>query len=116
MSSPCGQNFETMNRNLLKVARENRITWFEGIPFSDRKTDFEIRALVVPITGKELLLLPEGDRFRNNIQIYTQGDIRDNDVVIYMNQPFEVQTVFNWVEIYRTARAMRLDVGDEGNQ
>ncbi len=109
----CGQTFEFMNRMEILVARENRITWEEGIPHADRKTDFVIRGLIVPLTGKELLLVPEGDRYRYNTWVYTQGELRDNDLVIYAGQPFEVQVVTDWGS-YRQARAMRLDVGVVG--
>lgn len=111
----CGTTFELMNRQIIPVARENCITWAEGIPYADRKTDFELRGIIIPLTGRELLLVPEGDRFRLNIWVYTQGDLRDNDVVIHNGMPFEVQTVQNWTS-YRQARAMRLDVGDYGDQ
>ena len=111
----CGVTYQLMQRMLIPVARENRITWFEGIPYADRKTDFAVRGIIFPLTGKELLLVPEGDRFRQNIWVYTQEDIRDDDVIIHNDQPYEMQTVQNW-GTFKQGRAMRFDVGPLGNQ
>lgn len=111
----CGISFELMQRMAIPVVRENRITWAEGIPYSDRKTDFEVRGIIFPLNGRDLLLVPEGDRYSENVWVYTQGDIKVNDLLIYNGAPFEVQNVQNW-DSYRQGRAMRMDTGDLGNQ
>lgn len=111
----CGISYELMQRYCLKCARENSISWFEGIPYSDKKTDFEIRCIVFPLSGKELLLVPEGDRYRTNVWIYTQDNLKNNDVVIYKDEPYEVQSIQNWGSFIQ-ARGMRIDVGQLGQE
>jgi len=48
--------------------------WVEGA-----STDTEIQASIQPISGKELLSLPEGRRERENIKGYTSSEIRELD-------------------------------------
>lgn len=113
--SCCNNNvsYELMQRMVIPVQRENKVDWKEGLPYSTCKEEFQIRGIIFPITGRDLLLVPEGDRFQQNIWIYTQQDLRVNDVATYAGQPYEVQNVSNW-DSYNQARAMRLDVGPDG--
>jgi len=48
--------------------------WVDGA-----STDTEIQVSIQPISGKELLSLPEGRRERDNIKGYTSAEIRELD-------------------------------------
>lgn len=115
MSGCCGISYELMQRQEISVRREFKVNWSEGLPYAMDVKTFCFRGVMFPITGKELLLVPEGDRFRQNIWVFTQGDLRDNDLVTFCNNPYEVQTVEEWGS-FKRARAMRMDVGPDGDQ
>ena len=53
---------------------------------------------IQPITGNEILQVPEGDRQRDLYKIYTSYKLLKNDIVIRVSdsQEYEVQAVQNW--------------------
>lgn len=115
MNGCCGISYELMQKMVIPVRRECRITWDNGLTFANDVKNFDIKGIIIPLTGKELLLVPEGDRFRQQVWVYTQQEIRDNDSIIWDGYPYEVQIVENWGS-YRRSRAMKMDVGPEGDQ
>lgn len=77
--------------------------------------DCIIRASVQPVSGREILQVPEGDRFREHIFIYTHEDIQRDDTIIYNKREFEVQIVHDWEDqglqlAHKRARAVLKDV------
>lgn len=52
-----------------------------------------IRANVQPLTGKEILQLPEGDRLRESLKAFSTSEIRVNDIVTRNSKTYEVQRV-----------------------
>jgi len=67
------------------------------------------KASVQPLTGKEQLQLPEGDRNRQHLWIYTPFAVKENDVMVRMGTEYEVQVVEDWGS-YRKARGVKIDV------
>jgi hypothetical protein len=66
------------NENII-IVRPGTGTYTKGhfVPASD--TVIRIAANVQPVNGEELLLLPEGNRKRGTIKIYSETEIIDND-------------------------------------
>ena len=55
-----------------------------------------INANVQPLTGKEIEQLAEADRTKQHKKIFTEYAIQDNDIIIYKNIKYEVQSVEDW--------------------
>lgn len=53
---------------------------------------------IQPLNGKEIIQLPESDRIRQAVKIYSSFTFQTNDIVIRTsdNAEFEVQKVENW--------------------
>ncbi len=62
------------------------------------------------MSGKDLLLVPEGDRTREQYWLYTECKVQLADRVERCGVNFQVQSVQNWGS-YNQARIMRIDVG-----
>ncbi len=76
---------------------------YRGAPTSDSK----ITASVQVLSANEMLLLPEGDRLKEAIKIYSDvplmvssnDNLREADVVFWDNRAFEVQKVEKWQQL-----------------
>ena len=73
---------------------------------------------VQPLTGRERLQLPEGDRDREHLNIWTEDDIRVDDTLIVNCKEFEVRTIDDWENqglslIHRRVLAILKDVNKE---
>ena len=90
--------------------------------FDEKNTEkFEnIKALIVPLNGRELLLVPEGDRTRQHKMIFFPFfEILLHDIVESKGEKYQVQVDAEWEGVkikYRKVRAVRLDNQDEGLQ
>ena len=70
-------------------------------------TQFTIRALIQPTRGQDLLRLPEGERTRELVTIYTTDELHTAnapggaaaDRVTWRGETYEVQGVERWDEI-----------------
>ena len=69
----------------------------KGRPIEGATSIFENeKASVQPLSGQELLLLPEGERIRQNLWLYTTFDILIDDIVIRNNKNYTTMTVEDW--------------------
>lgn len=67
-------------------------------------TEFQIIASIQPINGRELQMMPEGQRTREMVRIYTKSGLRPTieqqnvkgDLVSYKGRQWEVQKVEEW--------------------
>ncbi len=105
-------NSHIMQKMSFPVKREGRVTWEDGVSLAGDIQEFEIRGMSVPLTGRDLLLVPEADRFKVQIWIFTEEDLQNNDIVVFQGANYAVQNVEPWYW-YKRARAMRVDVGTE---
>lgn len=73
---------------------DNKGRWSEGVTAST-----EMRANVQPLSGKEILQLPEGDRTRQTLTIYVDALIPPNAIVIRNKTGlrYEILDVDNWL-------------------
>lgn len=71
---------------------------------------------VQPIKGNEVLQLPEGDRKKENIWIFSSTQLLVDDMVTYKTIKYEVQTSEDWTDFkisYYRARATKVDDQNE---
>lgn len=68
------------------------------VPADDEAPAPTAKANIQPLSGKEVIQLPESDRIRQPIRIYTDFALQDNDIVIRKldSKEYEVQRVSNW--------------------
>lgn len=104
------------NDELLSVVREGAIVYVDGVPVKNEECKFQVRANVQPLGGKELLLVPEGDRFKEQYLVWAMNTnpphaiVKVNDRILRLGDWFQVQQVENWGS-YVKARMMSIDVG-----
>lgn len=68
------------------------------------QTPVEFRASIQPLSGRDRLLLPEGDRNRNFVRIYTDTQLTMEsqvgktlgDIVTYAGKTWQVQETDDW--------------------
>lgn len=114
----------------LKIIRQGtdipfNVVYVDGKPVKRRGIHFEVKANVQPLGSRDLLLVPELDRFKEQwwifvenhvviteegIEIQAEDMIRDNDQVFRLGKYYQVQGVENWGSFVK-ARIMRIDVG-----
>jgi hypothetical protein len=100
-----------MKDEILHVTRETIIGFTDGKPIKRAAEMLDIKGNVQPLNGRDLLLVPEGDRFKEQYWVYTADKIFDNDRVTRRNVNFQVREVEAWGSFNR-ARIMRIDVGE----
>ncbi len=101
------------NDEILRASRSRGVVYVEGKPVETGVFTYEITGAVVPLNGRDLLLVPEGDRHKEQYFIFSENlskEIEINDRVVRGGINFQVQSVEPWGSFYR-ARIMRDDVG-----
>jgi hypothetical protein len=99
---------------LLSIVREGPVKYVDGKPVKGEPTTFEIKANVQPLNGRELLIVPEGDRFKDQLYLYTSERLLVNDRVYRKGFSYQVQVIEEWGS-FRRARVMRIDVGSNAS-
>lgn len=96
----------------LKGVRDSSETSVNGKPVKGPPITFNFKGNVQPMGGRELLLVPEGDRFKEQYWIWTAAPspLKIEDTVVRNCINYEVQAVQNWGS-YSQVRIMRIDVG-----
>lgn len=100
----------------LDVVRETVQNYVDGVIQGQDQEQFQVKANVQPLNGRELLLVPEGDRFKEQYNVWAMnahppyGAIKVNDRIVRLGVSFQVQQVENWGS-YVKARMMAIDVG-----
>lgn len=100
------------------VGRKIRIEYVDGKPLRRPSPEYVITCNVQPLNGRELLLVPEGDRYKEQYNIFTESQLEVDDEVIRYDQlkkcnaNFTIQAVEPWGTYYK-ARIMRIDTGPE---
>lgn len=99
------------------------VAYIDGKPVKKNNECFSITCNVQPLSSRDLLLVPELDRYKEQWWIYMNQEekpLKVNDIVqrpeegdackIVIN--YQVQSSDNWGS-YTRARIMRIDVGPE---
>lgn len=85
----------------------------DGKPYPIHEDEFQIVCNVQPMNARDLLLVEEGDRYKEQYWVFTnklQRPLADNDRVVRNCANYQVQSVEDWGSYIR-ARIMRYDVG-----
>jgi hypothetical protein len=103
------------------------VSYVDGKPVKRTFIKFTFVGNIQPLNGRDLLLVPENDRFKeqywiyfNNDQLCDQGFLRTkdiplvmvNDQIVRLGVNFQVQELEDWGS-YARARIMRIDVGPQ---
>jgi hypothetical protein len=92
----------------ITVIRETKSgSYVRGIWTPGKASEFEIQATVEPLDGQDLLLIPEGERTKEMIRIYSELELktadeacaRKADVVRYQGKLYEVHKVKTWTQL-----------------
>lgn len=97
----------------LQVSRAGTVIWKEGKPVEDKKSTYKMTGNVQPVQGRDLLLVPEAQRTKENFYVWTeQNELTPklNDHVIREGVWYQVQNIENWGS-YTKIRMTREDVG-----
>lgn len=106
-----GQSQIINQDEVLQVLREGCVKFVDGKPLKSKLREFEIRCNIQPLNGRDLLLVPEGDRYKEQYWIWTPVEVMVNDRVVRNEISFQIQSVETWGS-YAKARIMRIDVGE----
>lgn len=98
------------NDENLQVLRTAKVAYVDGKPNPGNIEKLNIKCTVQPLSGKDLLIVPEGDRFKEQYWLWTTCEVLDNDQVVRCGKNYQVQTVQIWGS-FRQVRIMRIDVG-----
>lgn len=86
------------------VKRRNAGSYVGGHWQPAGTTEFEIIASIQPLRGKEMELLPEGERSKERVRIYTKSGLQQTieklaikgDLVSYKGREYEVKSIEEW--------------------
>jgi hypothetical protein len=111
------------NDETLKVYRQTT-TLVYGKPVANLPIlQFSIECNVQPCTGRDLLLVPEGDREKENLWVYSteiEKPVRLNDKItrwskgLQMMLNYQVQNVETWGEAPNGYQKIRMTLDDVG--
>jgi len=90
------------------------INYVDGKPVKRDPDCFHITCMTAPITGQELLLLPEADRYLEQFNVYAITSaaspmLQVNDKIVRKSKLYHVQSVKDW-ENFTEARMVAVDV------
>lgn len=108
------------NDEIIVIYRRKDIVWKDGRPVWNNELALKFRGNVQPMMAKDLLLVPEGDRLKEQLWVWTNNDgkcgagnsIEVNDMMVRLNVNYQVQSTENWGS-YTRSRMMRIDVGPD---
>lgn len=92
----------------LKVTRFDKDgKYVEGVYQECSTTTLNVMATVQPLSGKDLMLLPEGERSKESIRIYSDVELftvnlisqRKADLITYRGKMYEVHSVKRWEQV-----------------
>ncbi len=70
----------------------------DGFPLEPTFDEFEFVCNVQPISGLEILQVPEGDRTRQVFNCWTEFKLGSNDIVTRESEEYEVRPVEDWTQ------------------
>lgn len=100
----CDGDPVTVSRN------DGCVTYVDGKPFPPPEFTFTAVGSIQPLNGRDLLLVPEGDRYKEQLWFYTASKLKIKDRANRCGVNYQVQSVDDW-GAYVRARLMRIDVG-----
>lgn len=109
-----GKSFMIGHDETLTITRDGAVTYVNGKPVAASGSTFQIKCNVQPVSGFELLIMPEADRFKEQYWVWTETtDIHLlKDKVTRNGVIFQVQQLKPW-GTYLQFRMVRVDVGPD---
>jgi hypothetical protein len=99
----------------LEAFRDGDVIYIDGKPQKINKTKFCFDCNVQPLGGRDLLMVPEGDRYKEMYNLWTKGmPLKDNDRIKRLGKFYQVQSLENWGS-YQKAKIMLDDTGEFSN-
>lgn len=106
-----------IEKEVFKLERQKNFGEYDkdGFPSDPKVEEGTFKGMAVPLTGNEILQVPEGDRTRKNLNIFTAFELEHADIVIRNDERFEVQATEDWtmqgicIQFYKT-RVVKVDV------
>lgn len=86
----------------------------DGFPTPAIFTEFNIKGNIQPISGLEILQVPEGDRTREIFNLWTATPLTTDDIIVRNTTEYEVQVVQDWLQQnlqHFRARIVKKDAG-----
>jgi hypothetical protein len=105
---------------VLTVQRKENLYYDDaGRPVAGDTVEFKVTCNVQPVAPDELLLQPEGDRAKEQFNLWIQNTtgknkIRLNDIVVRNDRYYQTQEADDWGS-YTKARIMAIDTGPDRN-
>lgn len=95
------------------VRRDGDTRYVDGKPVSVDGVTFGIHANVQPVNGWDLMMVPEGDRLKEQYWVWTESELHLlKDHVQRNGFWFQVQQIRPWGSYFQ-ARIVRVDVGPD---
>jgi len=101
----------------VQAVRLGETTYKDGLAVHRNPETFDIKCNCQPLSDRDLMLVPEGDRFKENWWLWSMKDskpIKLNDRIIRNGINYQVQGVGDWGS-YNKCRLVRIDVGSHSN-
>jgi hypothetical protein len=95
----------------VRVERVGCVQYVDGKPQRSESTTFEIQCHTQPLKGIDLLLVPEGDRTKDQRWLWTRAQLQIKDVIFRQESRYQIQTVEAWQGFIKV-RMVRIDTGD----
>lgn len=120
-----GQSQILKKDEFISVRREGVVTYVDGKPQKWEIGNFTVRGNVQPMAGRDLLMVPEHDRFKeqywlfiDNAEFFVKAGfdveskpvLKVNDIVIRLGVNYQIQQVQDWGSYVR-CHMMRIDIG-----
>lgn len=101
------------NDERLAALREGGAVYVGGKPVKRDPVRYRIVGNVQPLGGKDLLLVPEGDRTKEQYNVWSENRdqaMQTGDLVLRLGVVFQIQGTEPWGS-YTKARMMAVDLG-----
>lgn len=85
----------TTTISFLGRGRDATGTYLEGIA-----SDYTIYACIQPLNGRDYELLPEADREKEALEIYTKDEIKEDMLLIRNAKTYEINSIEEWYGYY----------------
>lgn len=102
---------------VLPICRDGRVLLVDGKPVKQGAFNFQIQGNVQPLTGLDLLRVPELDRKTERFWVYTNertNPLELNDKIARCGKNYQVENLETWGHPpngYQKAQIVRIDVG-----
>lgn len=78
------------------ISRTTEGSFSAGVYIPGATSTFTIKGNIQPLSGAEILQLPEADRKRQSMWLYTKEELLENDIITVNGKPYEIHPVEDW--------------------